>query len=224
MEIAIYNQQGKETGTIDLPDAVFGLKWNADLVNQVVSSQHANQRQTVAHSKGRSEVRGGGKKPWRQKGTGRARHGSIRSPIWKGGGVTHGPTKERNFKKKINKKMAKKAFFVALSAKARDNEIIMLDEIKLKAPKTKLAYEITKNISKIKNYHDLIRKKNGALVILPDNDQALKRAFRNLPFIGLDEARNLNTLKVLSYKYLVFLKESIEKLKNDKGSKTKNKG
>ena len=149
MEIATYNQQGKETGTIELPESIFGLKWNADLVNQVVNAQRSNQRQTVAHSKGRSEVRGGGKKPWRQKGTGRARHGSIRSPIWKGGGVTHGPTKERNFYKKVNKKMSKKALFVALSAKARDNEIMALDEIKLKEPKTKLAYEITKNISKM---------------------------------------------------------------------------
>ena len=223
MEIATYNQQGKETGTIELPESIFGLKWNADLVNQVVNAQRSNQRQTVAHSKGRSEVRGGGKKPWRQKGTGRARHGSIRSPIWKGGGVTHGPTKERNFYKKVNKKMSKKALFVALSAKARDNEILALDEIKLKEPKTKLAYEITKNISKIKGYLDLAKKKNGALIILPDNDQGLKRAFRNLPFVGLDESRNLNTLKVLSYKYLVFLKESIEKLKNDKSSKIKNK-
>lgn len=212
MEIKIYNQQGKETGKAELPDKIFGLKWNADLVRQVVDGQQANQRQTVAHTKGRSEVRGGGKKPWRQKGTGRARHGSIRSPIWKGGGVTHGPTKERNFKKKINKKMAKKALYVALSAKARDKEIIALDEINLKEPKTKLAYEIAKNISKIKSYHDLIRKKNGVLIILPDNDRNLKRAFRNLPFIGLNEARNLNVLEILTYKYILFTQESINKL------------
>lgn len=212
MDVKLYNQSGKELGNLELPDKIFGLKWNADLVRQVVDGQRANQRQTVAHTKGRSEVRGGGKKPWRQKGTGRARHGSIRSPIWKGGGVTHGPTKERNFKKKINKKMAKKALYVALSAKARDKEIIALDEIKLKEPKTKLAYEVMKNLVKIKDYKDLMNKRRGVLVVLPDNNQTLKRAFRNIPFIGFNEARNSNALEILTYKYILFTRESISKL------------
>ena len=99
MEYPIYNQQAQQTGTVELSDSVFGLPMNRDLLYQVTTSQIANKRQVIAHAKGRSEVRGGGKKPWQQKGTGRARHGSIRSPIWKGGGVTHGPTKERNFEK-----------------------------------------------------------------------------------------------------------------------------
>ena len=97
MEVKIYEQSGKDAGTVTLPDGVFGLPMNKDLVYQVVTAQEANRRQTTAHAKDRAQVRGGGKKPWRQKGTGRARHGSIRSPLWKGGGVTHGPLKKKNF-------------------------------------------------------------------------------------------------------------------------------
>src|SRR3989338_10320201 len=104
MEGTIYNQKGKESGKISLPEAVFGLKWNADLVHQVVVSMESSARTPVAHAKNRGDVRGGGKKPWRQKGTGRARHVSIRSPIWVGGGVAHGPRSEKNYARKINRK------------------------------------------------------------------------------------------------------------------------
>src|SRR3989338_3994717 len=152
MKVKIYNQSAKETGTVELPDSVFGLKWNADLVHQVVTSQAANLRRGTAHAKDRAQVRGGGRKPWRQKGTGRARHGSIRSPIWRGGGVTHGPLKEKNYAKKINKKMAKKAFYTVLSAKARDNEIIVLDDLKFAEPKTKLAAEMFSKFEKNKDF------------------------------------------------------------------------
>src|SRR5258706_11147552 len=137
MEFPLYNQEAQQVGTIELADGIFGLPLNQDLLYQVVTSQVSNQRQVLAHAKGRSEVRGGGKKPWQQKGTGRARHGSIRSPIWRGGGVTHGPSNERDFSKKINKKMARKALLTVLSAKARDNEIILMDEIAFSQPKTK---------------------------------------------------------------------------------------
>ena len=108
MKVPLYNQEGKESGQALLPKEIFDVKFNSDLVHQVAVSQAANRRRVIAHTKGRGDVRGGGKKPWRQKGTGRARHGSRRSPIWKGGGVTFGPTKERVFKKDIPKKMRRK--------------------------------------------------------------------------------------------------------------------
>lgn len=205
MKVKVYNQQGKETGTAELPDAVFGLKWNADLVHQVVTGQAANLRRGTAHAKGRSEVRGGGRKPWRQKGTGRARHGSIRSPLWKGGGVTHGPLKEKNYHKKINKKMAKKALFTALSAKARDNEIVILDDLKFPEAKTRHAAEIFKNFSQIEFLKNIV--KSRILVALSDKSQDLKRALRNLPRVGMDEARNLNAHEVLQYRYIFIPKD-----------------
>ncbi len=212
MKVDVYNQNGEKAGTTELPDNVFGLKWNADLVHQVATAQAANMRRGTAHAKGRSEVRGGGRKPWRQKGTGRARHGSIRSPLWKGGGVTHGPLKEKSYKKKINKKMAKKALYTVLSAKARDNEVIVLDDLKLDQPKTKLAAKIFENISKVKAFSNIVKGK-GVLVALPEKSETLKRSLRNLPYVGLDEARNLNAYEVLQYKYLMFPKSSVEKFK-----------
>src|SRR3989344_1678996 len=121
METNIYNQEGKEVGKVSLPTAVFGVKWNPDLVHQAVVAMEANARTPVAHTKSRADVRGGGRKPWKQKGTGRARHGSTRSPIWVGGGVAHGPTNEKIFAKKINKKMRTKALYTVLSQKLRDN-------------------------------------------------------------------------------------------------------
>lgn len=208
MKIQLYNQSAKEIGTVDLPDSVFGLKWNADLVHQVVTSQALNMRPSVAHAKGRGEVRGGGKKPWRQKGTGRARHGSIRSPLWKGGGVTHGPIKERNFKKKINKKMAKKALYTVLSAKAKDSEIVVVDNLVFEEAKTKYAARM---FSEFARYEDFLRiqKGNGTLVALPKKDDLTRMALRNLPYVGVDEARNLNAHKVLQYKYLMFTQEAL---------------
>src|SRR3989344_788916 len=145
MEVKVYNQEGKESSEIELGEAIFGLPWNADLVHQAVRVAFANQRPVLASTKDRSEVRGGGRKPWRQKGTGRARHGSTRSPLWKGGGVTFGPTNERNFKLKINKKMARKAFLTALSAKAKDNEILLFDDLKVTSSKTKEMAKVMAN-------------------------------------------------------------------------------
>lgn len=207
MKVKLYNQSAKETGTVDLPDNVFGLKWNADLVHQVVTSQMSNLRRGTAHAKDRASVRGGGRKPWRQKGTGRARHGSIRSPIWKGGGVTHGPLKEKNYKKKINKKMAKKALWTVLSAKARDNEVIAVEDLKFEAAKTKFAAEIITNFKK-NSALEKITKGRGVLVLLPAAEGLkIRRAFRNLPYAGVDEARNLNARQVLQYKYVIFPKD-----------------
>src|ERR1700740_1338445 len=133
MDAKIYNQEGKEAGNITLSKDVFGLPWNADLVNQVVNSLRTDARDPIAHTKDRSEVRGGGKKPWQQKGLGRARHGSTRSPIWVGGGVAHGPRNDKNYDRKINKKMKTKALFTVLSQKMRDGEVLFIDSISLAA-------------------------------------------------------------------------------------------
>ncbi|MDD5033036.1 MAG: 50S ribosomal protein L4 [Candidatus Pacebacteria bacterium] len=211
MEARLYNQEGEEKGSIKLSESIFGLKWNADLVHQVMLSMQSNARIPSAHVKDRSEVRGGGAKPWRQKGTGRARHGSTRSPIWVGGGVTHGPTKERNFEKKINKKMKKKALFVALSQKLRDNEILFLDDLKIEKPKTKEVSIVLSNLAKINNFEKLGQKrKNRAIVLVEKKQDDLKRAFSNIPGILFDEARNLNLLDALNHKYVVFTKDALK--------------
>lgn len=209
MQVKVYNNEGKESSTAELPDGVFGLKWNAALVQQVLISQLSNLRMPIAHAKDRAHVRGGGKKPWRQKGTGRARHGSIRSPIWKGGGVTHGPLKEKNYKKKINKKMARKALFTVLSAKAREDEIIVVDSLSFPEGKTKAASSFFKHLSENESFKNMTRG-NGALVALAGRSEGSTRAMRNIPFIAIDEIRNLNAHEVLQYRYVVFAKEGVE--------------
>jgi len=201
MKIDVYNQQGKKVEEMELPKEIFEIPINSDLIHQVVVGQMANQRQLIAHAKDRSEVRGGGKKPWRQKGTGRARHGSRRSPIWKGGGVTFGPTNERNFKKKINKKMQRKALMMVLSAKAKNNFLFILDQIILEETKTKFMFKIIK---------ELFKKQEPCLIALPKKEENIIRATKNLSKIETIEARNLNCLALLSYKYLILPKESIK--------------
>ena len=206
MEKKIYNQNAEEVGKIELTKSIFDLPWNDDLVHQVVTSIQANKRVVIAYARGRGEVSGGGRKPWRQKGTGMARHGSIRSPLWKGGGVTHGPTREKVYHQKINKKMKKKAFFTVLSKKLRDNEILFLDKINLIKPKTKEADNIIKKISQINNFEKLTsKKKNKMILALPKKDEKVSRGFRNIPGLRISEARNLNVLDILTYKYLVFV-------------------
>lgn len=204
MELPLYNQNAENIGTVELSDRVFGVAANNDLLHQIVTAQQANQRQVVAHAKGRGEVRGGGKKPWRQKGTGRARHGSIRSPIWIGGGKAHGPSKEKNFKKALNKKMVQKALKVALSAKARDQHLIVLDQFEAASGKTK---EVA---ATMKKFAPVFGKQGSVLVIMPEHSLNLYKAARNLPNVDTIEARNLNPLSVLSSKYLVMPKASLE--------------
>lgn len=202
MEVKVYNQEGKEVSKIELNKAIFSLPWNADLIYQAVRTNFANQRQVLASVKDRSEVRGGGRKPWRQKGTGRARHGSIRSPLWRGGGVTFGPESERNFKLKINKKMARKAVLIIFSAKARDNEILILEDIKLPRPKTKEMAKIMSKFPEVKN----------ALFALSGANENIKMAARNLPNLKIININNLNILDMLKYQYLILTRNSIEEL------------
>ena len=204
MEAKLYNQKGEKEGEIALPKEIFGLKWNSNLVHQVVVSMQSNARTPVAHTKNRGEVRGGGKKPWRQKGTGRARHGSIRSPIWKGGGVTFGPRNEKDYSKKINKKMKTKAFWVALSKKFADGEILFVDNIKLDKPNAKDAKSVLMAFSKIVGLEKIaIKKKNTALISLVKDDKNMKKSFGNFGNIELEEMKNLNAVDVLKNKYLI---------------------
>lgn len=201
MEEIIYNQRGEKAGKIDLPSNIFGLEISDDLIRQAAVAYLANRRKVIAHTKDRSEVSGGGKKPWRQKGTGRARHGSIRSPIWRGGGVTFGPTGARNFSKKINKKMSRKAFLMSLSSKVRDKEIVLVDKIELDEAKTKKMSETLNNL-KLKTGKDFGK---GTLIVLPSSDKKVSLASRNLEKIKPIQASNLNLLDILSYRYLLIL-------------------
>lgn len=204
MKITTYNEKGEKVGETLLPKEIFEVPMNSDLVYQVAVSQAANKRKIVAHTKDRSEVRGGGRKPWRQKGTGQARHGSIRSPIWRGGGVTFGPRKSRIFKKEIPKKMRRKALFIVLSAKVKDNLLIVLDEFKMDQIKTKIIAQVLKNLP---------CKEKSCLIALPQKDNKLILSIRNLPEVKAVEIRNLNVLDLLSFKYLIIPKESIKIIK-----------
>ncbi len=204
MLVDTYNSEGKKLKQSRLPKEIFDLKVNPDLVHQVAVCQMANRRQGTAHAKDRSEVRGGGRKPWRQKGTGRARHGSIRSPIWKGGGVTFGPRKEKNYKKNIPVKMKRKALFMVLSAKIRDGLLILVDELKIKQGKTKEISEILKKLP---------CRAKSTLIVLPIYDKKIILASRNIPKIKTMEARELNALDLLNFKYLLMSKEAVKIIK-----------
>lgn len=204
MKINIYTKEGKEKGSIEAPEAIFGLKWNSDLVQQVVTSMESSARTPVAHTKDRSDVRGGGKKPWQQKGTGRARHGSKRSPIWKGGGVTFGPRNEINRERKVNKKMKAKALFTILSRKAKNNEIIFVDSISFAEAKTKDASAIFTALGNVQGYEMLAkRRKNRAYIAIDENDVLTKKSFANFSNVKTDEVRNLNPIDLLKYKYVI---------------------
>ncbi len=201
MKVTIHNQQGEKLKETLLPKRIFEVEVNNDLIHQVVVSQMANKRKSIAHTKNRGEVRGGGKKPWRQKGLGRARHGSIRSPIWIGGGVTFGPRKDRIFKKRIPKKMKRLALFMVLSAKVKNNLLIVLDDLKISEPKTQ---------SMVKVLNKVIPKKESSLIALPELNKNIILATKNIPYAKTIQARDLNCLDIVSSKYLIMPETSIE--------------
>lgn len=201
MNVKTYNLEGKEAGMIELPEKVFGVELNPDLVHQVVVAQIGNKRQVSGNTKGRGDVSGGGKKPWAQKHTGNARAGSIRSPIWKGGGVSHGPTTERNFKKKINKKMRRKALFMVLSEKAKKDLLVVLQDLQLMGGKTKTLGVLLKKLP---------CDQKRSLIALPQMDQSVIRAGNNLPYTSTIQARDLNVIDIMSCRYLVMPKESVK--------------
>lgn len=204
MEATIYSVEGKKAGNVKLPKEIFGVAWNADLVKQVADSLLSSKRKNIAHTKSRADVSGGGKKPWQQKGTGRARHGSTRSPIWVGGGVAHGPRNDKNFARTVSKKMKAKALYTILSKKLGEGEVLFIDNLSLKEGKTKQAVLAMNALGKIEGFEMLFAKKNNATAIaLSGKDKALERAFKNLGNVKVLEARNLDPLTLLQYKYLV---------------------
>lgn len=205
MNAKVYSKDGKETGTVTLPESVFGVAWNADLVHEVVLGMQANARGiSSAHTKGRGEVSGGGKKPWKQKGTGRARHGSTRSPIWVGGGVSHGPRNEKDYSVKINKKVRAKALATVLTKKLADNEIIFVDSLNMGEPKAKEAKAVIVAIAKGSGNDALATKrKNAALLVLATRDLATEKSFRNFGNYEVIMAKDLNPVDLLTYKYVV---------------------
>ena len=216
MKVDLFNQKNEKIGQVDLPDNIFRVRWNPALVHQALIAQMSNRRQAWAHTKDRSEVRGGGKKPWRQKGTGRARHGSIRSPLWIGGGVTFGPRKEKDYSKKINKKMRQKAVFSVLSKKLQDDGLKIVDSLKIETLKTKVMAEILKN---------LIKKPFNALII-PSSDQSkIKKIVSNIKNINAISPFSLNVYDLLRYKNIILEKEAIKEIEkhyNKTNNKTNN--
>ena len=222
LETIVYNQEGEKSGTFALPPSVFGAKWNADMVHQVVVSMRSNARSGTADSKGRSEVRGGGKKPWQQKGTGRARHGSRRSPIWRGGGVTHGPLSERNYDKKINKKTNARAFVALMSEKFRSGKIIFVDAIVLKAAKTKEAGGVLLALSKVKGFENLTHKKRAMFIWRSRKERlSLRKASAISSRWKSGEVKNLSALDLATHRYIVMVgpKESIPLIEKRLGKK-----
>lgn len=204
MEHIIYNKEGKKAGTVVLPETVFGVAWNDSLMHQVVTAMQANARPTVAHVKNRGDVRGGGKKPWAQKGTGRARHGSSRSPIWRGGGVTHGPRNNRDYSQIIPKKMRAKALFMALSRKLKEGRILFVDSFSLSEPKTAQAQKSLAMLSKVSGFEKLTTKrKNAALIAFSEPSVAAGKSFRNIGNVTVVSVRNLNPVAVLGNSYLL---------------------
>jgi large subunit ribosomal protein L4 len=205
MKTDVYNLNNEVVGSIDLPASVFGTKWNETIVKQVLDAQRANARSPWAHVLDRSEVRGGGKKPWRQKGTGRARHGSTRSPIWVGGGKAHGPRNDKDYSQKVNKKMKRVALFSALSRKVKDGEVKVFDTLIIEKPKTKeLAVALSKSIT--------LRKGGKRYDVLLVSDVANKNLFRaasNLEKTKVIAADSLNIYDILNYKNLFIDKDMV---------------
>ncbi len=227
MEAILYNQEGKESNKILLPEEIFNLPVDESLIQEVVILQMANRRKMIAYAKDRSEVRGGGRKPWRQKGTGRARHGSRRSPLWRGGGVTFGPLKNKVYKKKINKKIKRKALFMVLSAKAKNNLLIFLDKIKLEKIKTKALNDILKKMpyqasssavkvkDKDKKKTALKEKEKKCLLVLSSIDEKLLLSAKNIANLEVMQAQDLNALDLLRFKYLIMTKEAVKAIKDN---------
>lgn len=203
MKAPLYDAAGKKVGEAELPESVFGLAWNADLVHQTKTAMETAARTPVAHAKDRGEVRGGGRKPWKQKGTGRARHGSNRSPIWVGGGKAHGPKSDKNFARKVNRRAAAKALAVVLSQKLRDGEVVLVESFPWKAPKAADAKKAITAIARGSGVERLTYRRNAALIALGEKSEAVEKSFRNFGNVEVAEARSLNVVDALRARVIV---------------------
>ena len=196
----VFNQTGEKAGEEKLEPKIFDVAPEMALIQQAIVTQLANKRKAVAHTKVRSEVRGGGRKPWRQKGTGRARHGSIRSPLWRGGGVTFGPRSNRNFSKKMNKKARRKALFMALTDQVRNKNLVLINQLKLEKPKTKEFAALAQKLPLGKTF----------LTILPATDLSIIRASNNLKQTKCLRADSLNVYDVVRHEKIFMPKEALK--------------
>jgi len=200
-KVPVYNVEGQQVGEIELSDSIFGIEVNEAAMYQVVQMQLANRRQGTQSAKTRGEVRGGGRKPWRQKGTGRARQGSIRAPQWIKGGVVFAP-KPRDYSYTLPKKLRRLAMKSALSSKVRDNELVVVDNISLEQPKTKEMHRILHNLNADRK----------ALVVLPEKNEIIQKSSRNIPGIKTALVNTLNVYDILNYDKFVILKEAVPKV------------
>ncbi|HPI67504.1 MAG TPA: 50S ribosomal protein L4 [bacterium] len=230
LKTQVYSQTGEKIKQLELNPAIFGIKTKESVLHQVVIAQMANSRKRIAHTKLKSEVRGGGKKPWRQKGTGRARHGSTRSPLWVGGGVVFGPRNTVNFKQKVNQKMKTKALLMSLTDKYQSQCLTLLDQLSLTQGKTKEIVTVINNLKEIlalkkistrhaspktndeKNENqkfDLKKYRLSLLIVLPSSDKNIFRASKNINGLKITTANSLNTLDILKYKNLILIENSL---------------
>ncbi|MBU0531380.1 MAG: 50S ribosomal protein L4 [Candidatus Uhrbacteria bacterium] len=200
-KVSVYNQTGEQVGDIELDAQLFEVTPDKNLVHEAVVAQQANARQVLAHAKDRSEVRGGGRKPWKQKGTGRARAGSRRSPLWRHGGVTFGPLKNRNFDKKINRKAKRKALAMTLSDKVAHAKFVVVDSLELPEVKTKTFAGI---------YAKLPVAGKKTLVVAVPGDVTLRRATKNLPKVNAIGAKSLNVVDILGAEYILISKDALQ--------------
>ncbi|MBQ6078226.1 MAG: 50S ribosomal protein L4 [Clostridia bacterium] len=198
--VALYDIKGQNIGDIELSETVFGQPVNAAVMHEVVVAHLANCRQGTQSAKTRAEVSGGGKKPWRQKGTGRARQGSTRSPQWRHGGVVFAP-KPRDYTIRVNKKVKRLAMKSALSSKVEENEVIVFDALNIEAPKTKEMVKVLKNVDA-----------NKALIVLADKDDVVERASANIQGVKTTLVGTLNVYEILKYEKLILTKASVEKI------------
>jgi large subunit ribosomal protein L4 len=201
-KVDIYKVDGSKTGVMELPDHLFAVTADSTVVAEAVRIQDANSRCVYASTKDRSEVRGGGRKPWKQKGTGRARHGSRRSPIWVGGGITFGPTTLRNFALKINKKAKRKALAGVLSDRLNEGRLIVVDQFDQDG--------LTKNVAQMRRA--LPGSDSSAVVVSSNEDKAVVRGVRNLPKTGVLSAQSMNVRDLLRYQYIIASKAAVEKM------------